>query len=31
VDQLCNNAGLKMEFFEKRGFCRLHSVARKPV
>ena len=31
VNQLCNNAGLKMELFEKRGFCRLHSVARKPA
>ena len=30
VDMLCRNAGLKMELFEKRGFCRLHSVARKP-
>jgi hypothetical protein len=30
VDMLCKNAGLKMELFEKRGFCRLHSVARKP-
>ena len=30
VDTLCRNAGLKMELFEKRGFCRLHSVARKP-
>ena len=31
VDQLCRNAGLVMELFEKRGFCRLHSVIRKPV
>ena len=31
VDALCRNAGLKMESFEKRGFCRLHSVIRKPV
>ena len=30
VDALCRNAGLVMESFEKRGFCRLHSVARKP-
>ena len=31
VDALCRNAGLKMESFEKREFCRLHSVIRKPV
>ena len=31
VDALCRNAGLNMESFEKRGFCRLHSVIRKPV
>ena len=31
VKRLCNNAGLVMELFEKRGFCRLHCVARKPV
>lgn len=31
VDALCRNAGLKMEMFEKRGFCRLHAVARKPA
>ena len=31
VNRLCNNAGLTMELFEKRGFCRLHCVARKPV
>ena len=30
VDKLCRNAGLVMELFEKRGFCRLHSVIRKP-
>ena len=30
VAELCWKAGLKMELFEKRGFCRLHSVARKP-
>jgi hypothetical protein len=30
VSELCWKAGLKMELFEKRGFCRLHSVARKP-
>ncbi len=30
VDRLSRNAGLKMESFEKRGFCRLHSVVRKP-
>ena len=30
VDMLCRNAGLVMESFEKRGFCRLHSVIRKP-
>ena len=29
VGELCRNAGLKMELFEKRGFCRLHCVARK--
>ncbi len=31
VNRLCNKAGLVMESFERRGFCRLHSVARKPV
>jgi len=31
VDALCKNAGLVMELFEKRGFCRLHSVIRKPA
>ena len=31
VRALCEKAGLHMESFEKRGFCRLHSVARKPV
>lgn len=30
VDALCKKAGLNMELFEKRGFCRLHCVARKP-
>ena len=29
VEKLCNIAGLKMELFEKRGFFRLHCVARK--
>ena len=29
VSELCRNAGLKMECFEQRGFCRLHCVARK--
>lgn len=29
VQELCKNAGLHMESFEKRGFCRLHCVARK--
>lgn len=28
--KLCENAGLHMESFEKRGFCRLHCVVRKP-
>lgn len=31
VKRLCDNAGLRMELFEKRGFCRLHCVARKDV
>ncbi len=31
VRQLCKNAGLQMELFEKRGFFRLHCVARKPA
>ncbi len=31
VETLCRNAGLNMELFEKRGFCRLHSVARRAV
>lgn len=31
VDDMCRNAGLKMELFEKRGFCRLHCVAKKAV
>jgi hypothetical protein len=30
VDRLCQKAGLKMELFERRGFCRMHCVARKP-
>ncbi|MBR6719253.1 MAG: class I SAM-dependent methyltransferase [Oscillospiraceae bacterium] len=29
VQKLCEKAGLHMELFEKRGFCRLHCVARK--
>lgn len=29
VNRLCKKAGLNMELFEKRGFCRLHCVARK--
>ena len=31
VQLLCRKAGLKMELFEKRGFFRLHCVARKPA
>ena len=31
VRQLCKKAGLQMELFEKRGFFRLHCVARKPA
>ena len=31
VQNFCENAGLKMEICERRGFLRLHSVARKPV
>ena len=31
VNTLCKNAGLHMELFEKKGFCRLHCVARKPL
>ena len=31
VESLCTNAGLRLESFEKRGFFRLHCVARKPV
>ena len=31
VQKLCENAGLHMEFFEKRGFFRLHCVASKPL
>ena len=30
VKGFCDKAGLRMELFEKRGFCRLHCVARKP-
>jgi hypothetical protein len=30
IRKLCKNAGLRMESFEKRGFCRLHCVVRKP-
>lgn len=30
VEGFCKKAGLKMEIFEKRGFCRMHCVARKP-
>ena len=30
VKRLCERVGLNMELFEKRGFCRLHCVARKP-
>ena len=29
IKKLCKNAGLYMESFEKRGFCRLHCVIRK--
>jgi len=29
IKKLCKNAGLHMESFEKRGFCRLHCVIRK--
>ena len=29
IKKLCQNAGLHMESFEKRGFCRMHSVMRK--
>ena len=29
VQKLCSKVGLHMELFEKRGFCRLHCVARK--
>ena len=29
VNALCKKAGLYMEMFERRGFCRLHCVARK--
>ncbi len=30
VRKLCEKAGLNMERFERRGFCRMHCVARKP-
>ncbi|MCR5591607.1 MAG: class I SAM-dependent methyltransferase [Lachnospiraceae bacterium] len=30
VDELCQKAGLDMELFERRGFFRMHCVARKP-
>jgi O-methyltransferase involved in polyketide biosynthesis/ubiquinone/menaquinone biosynthesis C-methylase UbiE len=30
LQKLCQKAGLHMESFEKRGFCRLHCVFRKP-
>ena len=30
IGELCKIAGLHMESFEKRGFCRLHCVIRKP-
>lgn len=30
IRELSKNAGLHMESFEKRGFCRLHCVVRKP-
>lgn len=30
VESLCTKAGLRLESFEKRGFLRLHCVARKP-
>ena len=29
IQELCKNAGLHMESFEKHGFCRLHCVVRK--
>ena len=29
VEDFCKKAGLHMEMFEKRGFCRMHCVARK--
>lgn len=31
VNRLCQRSGLTMELFERRGFCRLHCVARKPA
>ena len=30
IRRLCENAGLEMVTFEKRGFCRLHCLIRKP-
>ena len=30
IQKMCDKAGLHMESFEKRGFCRLHCVIRKP-
>ena len=30
IRELSKNAGLRIESFEKRGFCRLHCVVRKP-
>ena len=30
IQKLCENAGLHLESFEVRGFCRLHCVVRKP-
>ncbi len=31
VNRLCDKSGLIMESFERRGFCRMHCVARKPT
>ena len=30
IQKLCDRSGLHLESYEKRGFCRLHSVIRKP-
>ncbi len=30
IRKLCRSSGLRLESFEKRGFCRLHCVIRKP-